>query len=97
MCLVNLTTFGYKPTNRAFTSVSARNFAGHSMPGCASWSSPTNLRSSKNGNVLNYCQARRRQVIEHVAILDRKSTRLNSSHTVISYAVFCLKKKKKKN
>src|SRR5260221_7879599 len=28
--------------------------------------------------------------------LDRKSTRLNSSHTVISYAVFCLKKKKEK-
>src|SRR5260221_4662951 len=27
---------------------------------------------------------------------DRKSTRLNSSHTVISYAVFCLKKKKSK-
>src|SRR5438132_7048613 len=27
------------------------------------------------------------------AELDRKSTRLNSSHTVISYAVFCLKKK----
>src|SRR5438034_5217431 len=31
------------------------------------------------------------------AYQDRKSTRLNSSHTVISYAVFCLKKKKKKN
>src|SRR5438034_6434126 len=29
-------------------------------------------------------------------VLDRKSTRLNSSHTVISYAVFCLKKKIKK-
>src|SRR5947207_12482184 len=29
------------------------------------------------------------------ALIDRKSTRLNSSHTVISYAVFCLKKKKK--
>src|SRR5438477_3209013 len=29
--------------------------------------------------------------------LDRKSTRLNSSHMSISYAVFCLKKKKKKN
>src|SRR5438132_6075847 len=28
--------------------------------------------------------------------VDRKSTRLNSSHTVISYAVFCLKKKTKK-
>src|SRR5438034_6004750 len=31
------------------------------------------------------------------ALRDRKSTRLNSSHTVISYAVFCLKKKKKKS
>src|SRR3712207_8668770 len=29
------------------------------------------------------------------AVLDRKSTRLNSSHANISYAVFCLKKKKK--
>src|SRR5260221_9822926 len=34
-------------------------------------------------------------VIKSVGLhLDRKSTRLNSSHTVISYAVFCLKKKK---
>src|SRR5690606_42055819 len=30
-----------------------------------------------------------------VLLLDRKSTRLNSSHVKISYAVFCLKKKKK--
>src|SRR5438552_6210291 len=30
------------------------------------------------------------------AVLDRKSTRLNSSHQIISYAVFCLKKKTKK-
>src|SRR5258708_22764321 len=29
-------------------------------------------------------------------ILDRKSTRLNSSHQIISYAVFCLKKKKER-
>src|SRR5258708_8604597 len=29
--------------------------------------------------------------------VDRKSTRLNSSHQIISYAVFCLKKKKKQN
>src|SRR5256885_3828513 len=37
--------------------------------------------------------------VAHVAVgvlEDRKSTRLNSSHLVISYAVFCLKKKKKK-
>src|SRR6266446_9717687 len=31
-----------------------------------------------------------------IAWADRKSTRLNSSHLVISYAVFCLKKKKQK-
>src|SRR3712207_7657827 len=31
--------------------------------------------------------------IHHLLFLDRKSTRLNSSHTNISYAVFCLKKK----
>src|SRR5436190_17770656 len=31
----------------------------------------------------------------HDQLQDRKSTRLNSSHTVISYAVFCLKKKNK--
>src|SRR5256885_7413012 len=33
----------------------------------------------------------------HPRLEDRKSTRLNSSHLVISYAVFCLKKKKKKH
>src|SRR5947207_8249986 len=32
---------------------------------------------------------------DEATLLDRKSTRLNSSHTVISYAVFCLKKKNK--
>src|SRR3712207_8217525 len=32
---------------------------------------------------------------QHVVLLDRKSTRLNSSHANISYAVFCLKKKTK--
>src|SRR5258708_29119813 len=31
---------------------------------------------------------------EAAEVLDRKSTRLNSSHQIISYAVFCLKKKK---
>src|SRR5438034_2905144 len=47
-----------------------------------------------NGNDL---QARITAAIQSGAgpdlIIDRKSTRLNSSHTVISYAVFCLKKK----
>src|SRR5688500_20233716 len=35
-----------------------------------------------------------RHIVQDYEILDRKSTRLNSSHLVISYAVFCLKKKK---
>src|SRR5437764_14986724 len=38
--------------------------------------------------VCQYCHA-------HDTLKDRKSTRLNSSHRCISYAVFCLKKKKK--
>src|SRR5687768_17850917 len=37
------------------------------------------------------------RVADHVRRLDRKSTRLNSSHGYISYAVFCLKKKKNTN
>src|SRR5690349_25086009 len=43
-------------------------------------------RCSTNGFICLSCSSR----------LDRKSTRLNSSHVEISYAVFCLKKKKKK-
>src|SRR2546422_3733978 len=38
---------------------------------------------------------KRRLAPAHVAARDRKSTRLNSSHGYISYAVFCLKKKNK--
>src|SRR5689334_23981558 len=40
--------------------------------------------------------AQRRLALDE-AQQDRKSTRLNSSHSSISYAVFCLKKKKQKN
>src|SRR5207244_11843640 len=39
----------------------------------------------------------RASTIPATPTLDRKSTRLNSSHQIISYAVFCLKKKKKTN
>src|SRR5207302_11149281 len=38
-----------------------------------------------------------RHTLYRLRVQDRKSTRLNSSHVKISYAVFCLKKKKKKN
>src|SRR2546429_2452565 len=43
------------------------------------------------GSPSNWCTP-----IARTAAQDRKSTRLNSSHGYISYAVFCLKKKKKK-
>src|SRR2546426_7414761 len=54
------------------------------------------------GNVLKDAarRAKRSRAVplgEDVRATDRKSTRLNSSHLVISYAVFCLKKKKKKH
>src|SRR5438034_8708336 len=50
------------------------------------------------GNLMdNACKWARRRVVARSRRDDgdRKSTRLNSSHTVISYAVFCLKKKNK--
>src|SRR5438552_11164219 len=37
------------------------------------------------------------QAMKRIRMRDRKSTRLNSSHQIISYAVFCLKKKKNKH
>src|SRR6266496_4373155 len=45
----------------------------------------------------DHARGLKREVIAHLGTLDRKSTRLNSSHVEISYAVFCLKKKKKVN
>src|SRR5438132_5543182 len=73
------------------------------------WSNAQNQRHRHNKN--NWAVASRRflhsershsgllfrqQQLCAAYLLDRKSTRLNSSHTVISYAVFCLKKKKQK-
>src|SRR5258708_20260053 len=52
------------------------------LEGCFTVNSPAG-----NGFVRHSIQARGKS-------LDRKSTRLNSSHQIISYAVFCLKKKK---
>src|SRR2546430_7455757 len=65
----------------------------------------TLFRSSSGGNDadLTYARAvattqnKRGWIQSPLVLRDRKSTRLNSSHSQISYAVFCLKKKKKKN
>src|SRR5215216_7229654 len=50
----------------------------------------------RRGRRADHARARRgRAPAPRAHLRDRKSTRLNSSHQIISYAVFCLKKKKK--
>src|SRR2546428_8367618 len=46
------------------------------------------------GPAVKIAQLRRMRARAEMEMIDRKSTRLNSSHDQISYAVFCLKKKK---
>src|SRR5688572_31517052 len=53
-------------------------------------------QTGRAGNDRHRQQRHRESGNSRVPIQDRKSTRLNSSHSQISYAVFCLKKKKKK-
>src|SRR2546426_5989443 len=52
------------------------------------------VRSRADQDDLSIARNVGRRAGDHVGRKDRKSTRLNSSHLVISYAVFCLKKKK---
>src|SRR5258708_18291329 len=53
------------------------------------------LRAGMDGLESEFSAMARRAIAENSLSRDRKSTRLNSSHQIISYAVFCLKKKKK--
>src|SRR5436853_1914660 len=57
----------------------------------------TLFRSNTCDAVYSACSGEKRACVNTLiaAALDRKSTRLNSSHLGISYAVFCLKKKKR--
>src|SRR2546426_5883728 len=60
------------------------------------WCGSAGTRSKGNSGWWNQWNLMEGTVVFTLEIpLDRKSTRLNSSHLVISYAVFCLKKKKK--
>src|SRR5690606_41627331 len=52
-----------------------------------------NLRPSQMASQSLRAFHSQRHSHSHVSVIDRKSTRLNSSHVKISYAVFCLKKK----
>ena len=60
---------------------------------CTARQSDTNEEQARR---LQLDRERKRTARQSETDEDRKSTRLNSSHTVISYAVFCLKKKKQK-
>src|SRR2546430_12485617 len=52
------------------------------------------LNDTKDAGLLGKLLGFARRPASFVSLRDRKSTRLNSSHSQISYAVFCLKKKK---
>src|SRR5690606_3332808 len=71
---------------------------GHVAARFVAGSSPRSRRVTIKTRLVNLRQAGRRSVSTHLRYIeregDRKSTRLNSSHVKISYAVFCLKKKK---
>src|SRR5256885_8255600 len=54
-----------------------------------------NARVGAEGHFHSRSERLRKALALRFTEVDRKSTRLNSSHLVISYAVFCLKKKKK--
>src|SRR5438034_6040957 len=73
------------PYTTLFRSLSYRFFPEWKRPGGCDLATPQQRLVPKQ-----------RQYCCEFPVRDRKSTRLNSSHTVISYAVFCLKKKKEK-
>src|SRR5207248_11257874 len=102
--LISLFSFNDPPTTEIYT-LSLHD----ALPISAAWLSPRHPFAEGENIVL---AARKRAETANIAVqalrgnvsaligsggnIDRKSTRLNSSHRTISYAVFCLKKKKKK-
>src|SRR2546426_5659906 len=62
----------------------------------ASFIGSAQTRAAEVGKVSDILSEELARMTRERVTEDRKSTRLNSSHLVISYAVFCLKKKKKK-
>src|SRR5690625_6307198 len=75
----------------------AANLYSQDLPGCLYAAGLCGIRLRKSGigkgrtPLYRFCQ---RVTLRTYPGRDRKSTRLNSSHVAISYAVFCLKKKK---
>src|SRR2546430_466325 len=61
--------------------------------GCFGRAAPDDQHQGRENEDIPYTTHVRASHVGQVVVLDRKSTRLNSSHSQISYAVFCLKKK----
>src|SRR3989442_3953912 len=79
-------------TTTAYAFLTGRNFA--ASYGYDAASNRTGFTDPEGGaTAFVYDTLNRLQTLTPPAALDRKSTRLNSSHVRISYAVFCLKKK----
>src|SRR2546429_5139876 len=89
------TLFPYTTLFRS--SKAERNGAGpvvECAPGRAGVSEPGTARQGRRKADRDYRESAPRQPVAAHMGADRKSTRLNSSHGYISYAVFCLKKKR---
>src|SRR2546427_8781146 len=83
------------PYTTLFRSVLVRRRDPGDIQCGARWSVwPTVIAHAQCFQHVGRAAARRERAV--AVLRDRKSTRLNSSHSQISYAVFCLKKKKKK-
>src|SRR5438045_8223698 len=99
-CLIQLRYFTAYPAHRHLHSFPTRR-SSDLGPASRGRSSPSSRRTTSREGFPAWRGTRssslcRRQSWRPNAATDRKSTRLNSSHLGISYAVFCLKKKKKK-
>src|SRR5256885_10592871 len=79
------------PYTTLFRSNSAEQLQGNIV---ACWVVGKQVQTRGHGDGLGVCEPGL-EVGRAKQSIDRKSTRLNSSHLVISYAVFCLKKKKR--
>src|SRR2546422_6665665 len=93
-------------TRREFLQTTSGALAGLAFVGCELMAAaPARAQARRREVVVSGKRVKTVDVHAHCAVpealalmnlkLDRKSTRLNSSHGYISYAVFCLKKKKK--
>src|SRR5256884_2735498 len=93
------TLFPYTTLFRSFTVYGSGPDWDGAEPRCRAYYQlccvPLGTRGAKSGDALGHAEGNPCGRLSRDG--DRKSTRLNSSHVYISYAVFCLKKKKRSN